>query len=125
LLAYYRNLYALIGSPAFRPSEAARDARLRLSLARAYRPDGMARQLTAIMADGDRSPLLTRITAPTQVIHGAADPLVPVAAGHDLVRKIPGARIDVIDGMGHDLPLELWPRFVADVADVAGRARPA
>jgi pimeloyl-ACP methyl ester carboxylesterase len=125
LLAYYRNLYALIGSPAFRPSAEAMDKRLRVSLARAYRPDGMARQLTAIMADGDRSPLLARIKAPTQVIHGAADPLVPVAAGHDLVRKIPGARIDVIDGMGHDLPLELWPRFVADVADVAGRARPA
>jgi pimeloyl-ACP methyl ester carboxylesterase len=125
LLAYYRNLYALIGSPGFRPSAEAMDRRLRVSLARAYRPRGMARQLTAIMADGDRSTLLARITAPTQVIHGAADPLVPVAAGHDLVRKIPGAHIDVIDGMGHDLPQELWPRFVADVAEVAGRTRAA
>jgi len=76
----------------------------------------------AIMADGDRSPRLARIRAPTQVIHGAADPLVPVAAGHDLVRKIPGARIDVIEGMGHDLPVPLWPRFVASVASVANDA---
>jgi hypothetical protein len=48
--------------------------------------------------------------------------LVPVAAGHDLARKIPAARIDVIEGMGHDLPVALWPRFVAGVAGNAERA---
>jgi len=47
---------------------------------------------------------------------------VPVAAGHDLAAKIAGAEIDVIGGMGHDLPEPLWPRFVAGIASAAGRA---
>jgi pimeloyl-ACP methyl ester carboxylesterase len=58
----------------------------------------------------------------THVIHGAADPLVPVPAGRDLAARIPGATLDVIDGMGHDLPRELWPRFVAGIAGAAARA---
>jgi pimeloyl-ACP methyl ester carboxylesterase len=122
VVAHYRQLYTLIGSPGLRPSDEWLDARLRLSVGRSYRPQGTARQLLAIMADGDRSPQLARVSAPTQVIHGAADPLVPVAAGHDLVRKIRDARIDVIEGMGHDLPQPLWPRIVADVAAAADRA---
>lgn len=122
VVAHNRALYALIGSPAFPPPADWLDRRLRLSYGRAYRPQGAARQLMAIIADGDRSPRLAGIRRPTQVIHGAADPLVPVAAGHDLARKIPGARLDVVEGMGHDLPVPLWPRFVASVADVAGRA---
>lgn len=122
VVAHNRALYALIGSPAFPPPADWLDRRLRLSYGRAYRPQGAARQLMAIIADGDRSPRLAGIRRPTHVIHGAADPLVPVAAGHDLARTIPGARLDVIEGMGHDLPVPLWPRFVAGVADVAGRA---
>jgi pimeloyl-ACP methyl ester carboxylesterase len=59
---------------------------------------------------------------PTQVIHGLADPLIPVAAGRDLTMRIREARADLIEGMGHDLPEPLWPRFVDDVAAVAGRA---
>jgi len=59
---------------------------------------------------------------PTQIIHGQDDPLVSVAAGHDLAAKIAGAEIDVIGGMGHDLPEPLWPRFVAGIASAAGRA---
>ena len=121
--SHNRALYTLIGSPGFRPSEEWLDRRLRQSFGRAYRPQGTARQLMAIIADGDRSARLARIKAPTQVIHGAADPLVPVAAGHDLASKIPGARIEVIEGMGHDLPAPLWPRFVASVAGVADRTK--
>ena len=122
LLAHYRRLHALIGSPAFRPAAADLDARLRASLGRAYRPRGTARQLMAILAAGDRSPQLPRIASPTLVIHGAADPLVPSAAGHDLARKIPGARLDLVEGMGHDLPAPLWPRFVAAIGANAGRS---
>lgn len=122
LLAHYRTLYGLIGSPAFPPEAAWLDNRLRLSLSRAYRPQGTVRQLMAILADGDRSARLGQISAPTQIIHGAADPLVPVAAAHDLARRIRSAAIDVIPGMGHDLPAALWDRIVADVAAVAGRA---
>jgi pimeloyl-ACP methyl ester carboxylesterase len=56
------------------------------------------------------------------VIHGGADPLVPVAAGRDLGTRIPAATLDVIAGMGHDLPRQLWPRFVAGIAGAAARA---
>jgi pimeloyl-ACP methyl ester carboxylesterase len=64
-----------------------------------------------VVADGDRSPMLARITAPTHIVHGDADPLIPVAAAHDLQAKIQGATLEVIPGMGHDLPQALWPRF--------------
>jgi len=122
LIAHYVNLYTLIGSPAYRPTPEWMERRLRMSLSRAYHPQGTARQMVAIGADGDRSPLLARIKAPTQVIHGAADPLVPAAAGHDLKGKIAGAQIAVIDGMGHDLPEALWPRFVSGIAGAAARS---
>jgi pimeloyl-ACP methyl ester carboxylesterase len=78
--------------------------------------------MVAIAADGDRSPMLGTIAMPTQIIHGEADPLIPVAAGRDLQAKIPSAKIDLIAGMGHDLPRPLWPRFVAGIAEAAGRA---
>jgi pimeloyl-ACP methyl ester carboxylesterase len=56
------------------------------------------------------------------VIHGRDDPLVPVAAGHDLVSKISGAVADIVPGMGHDLPLQLLPAYAAAIADNAARA---
>ena len=122
VIAHYVRLYKLIGSPRYPASDAYLHERLGMSVRRSYRPQGTARQMVAIAADGNRSELLAQIKVPTQVIHGQDDPLVPVAAGHDLVKKIAGAKIDVIDGMGHDLPVELWPRFVAGIADAAARA---
>ena len=116
------KLYRLIGSPDYPASDTCLNERLGLSVRRAYRPQGTARQMVAIAADGNRSKLLAQIKQPTQIIHGRADPLVPVAAGHDLAAKIAGAEIDVIAGMGHDLPAELWPRFVAGISSAAGRA---
>jgi pimeloyl-ACP methyl ester carboxylesterase len=122
VIAHYVRLYKLIGSPRYPASDAYLHERLGMSVRRSYRPQGTARQMVAIAADGNRSALLSRIKVPTQVIHGADDPLVPVAAGHDLAQKIPGAKLDVIEGMGHDLPSALWPRFVAGIADAAARA---
>jgi len=108
------RVFTVIGSPAYRaPSRAAFRERLRASVQRAYRPAGVARQLLAVAADGDRSPLLARITVPTHIVHGAADPLVPVAAAHDLHARIAGSTLEIIDGMGHDLPEALWPRLAA------------
>jgi len=77
----------------------------------------------AVVADGDRSPLLRHITAPTRVIHGAVDPLVPVHAAHDLVQKISGAEADIVPGMGHDMPLPLIPRVAEGIAKNAARSR--
>jgi pimeloyl-ACP methyl ester carboxylesterase len=122
IVDHYMKLYRLIGSPGFPASDAYLHERLGESVRRAYRPRGTARQMVAIAADGDRSGLLAQIRVPTQIIHGQADPLVPAAAGRDLARKIAGAEIDLVPGMGHDLPTELWPRFVAGIGAAAGRA---
>jgi pimeloyl-ACP methyl ester carboxylesterase len=116
-VARLMRLFTLIGSPAFRPDPEAFRARLTASVQRAWRPGGVARQLVAVVADGDRTPLLSRIRAPTHIVHGADDPLVPVAAAHDLRAKIAGSTLEIIDGLGHDLPAPLWPRF----AEAIGR----
>jgi len=121
VIAHFVRLYKLIGSPRYPASDAYLHERLSMSVRRSYRPQGTARQMVAIAADGNRSELLAQIKVPTQVIHGRDDPLVPVAAGHDLAQKISGAKLDLIDGMGHDLPVELWPRFVTGIADAAAR----
>jgi pimeloyl-ACP methyl ester carboxylesterase len=122
IVAHYVKLYRLIGSPAYPASEGYMHELFTVAVKRSYRPGGTARQMVAIVADGDRSSLLAGIGAPTHVIHGAADVLVPVPAGRDLAARIPGATLDVVDGMGHDLPVELWPRFTAGIASVAARA---
>ena len=122
IVDHYVNLYGLIGSPAYPTGKDYLRERFTRSIKRSYRPAGTARQMVAIAADGDRTPLLGTLRPPTHVIHGKADPLVPVEAGRDLGARIPGATLDVIDGMGHDLPQELWPRFVAGIAGAAARA---
>ena len=122
VIEHYVKLYRLIGSPDYPAPEAYLQDRLGMSVRRSYRPNGTARQMIGIAADGDRSKLLAQIRQPTQIIHGKADPLVPVAAGEDLHAKIAGAEIDLIAGMGHDLPTQLWPRFVSGIASAAGRA---
>jgi len=65
------------------------------------------------------------VQAPTLVIHGDADPLVPLEGGQDTAAAIPGAELLVIEGMGHDLPLELWSRFAAAIARHTERAEKA
>ena len=98
-------------------------ARALASVQRAWHPAGSAGQLLAVVADGDRTPLLSRITSPTRIMHGVADPLVPAACGHHLAEHIAGAQTDFIPGMGHDLPEALLDRFAQGVADNAARAR--
>jgi pimeloyl-ACP methyl ester carboxylesterase len=120
-VAHLQRVLALIGSPAFPPEPERLQRRLAQSVQRAWRPAGTARQLLAVAADGDRTPLLARIKAPTAVIHGVADPLVPVAAGHDLAARITGTRADIVPGMGHDLPLQLLDRFADTIATNAQR----
>ncbi len=111
VVAHLEGLLRVIGSPAYPPDPAQQRQRLTTMVRRGWRPDGTARQLLAVAADGDRSALLGRIQAPTCIIHGQADPLVPVAAAHELQRKIAGASTEIIPGMGHDLPQALLPRL--------------
>ncbi|WP_163579525.1 alpha/beta fold hydrolase, partial [Klebsiella pneumoniae] len=82
-------------------------------------PAGFGRQLAAIAAAGDRRGRLATIVAPTQVVHGAADKLVPVAAGRDTAAHIKGAELRVIEGMGHDLPPELYATVISAIVDNA------
>jgi pimeloyl-ACP methyl ester carboxylesterase len=120
--AWVQRLFGVIGSPAYPMQAAQMQARAQAAVQRAWHPAGSARQMLAIMADGDRSALLPRIAVPTMVIHGKADPLVPVACGEQLAQKIPGAQADFVDGMGHDLPEALLGRFADDICSAAGRA---
>ena len=83
---------------------------------RGLSPEGTARQLAAILASGSRREALKTLTVPTLVIHGDADPLVPVAHGRDTAEAVPGAELLIIEGMGHELPRHAWPRIVAAIA---------
>ncbi|HMN22119.1 MAG TPA: alpha/beta fold hydrolase [Ottowia sp.] len=104
LLDYYVRFFGLIGSPGFPTPPAEIRQRMAVALARASNPAGVQRQMLAIAADITRPVQLARVKAPTLVIHGRDDPLVPLAGGQDTARRIPGARLEIIDGMGHDLP---------------------
>jgi pimeloyl-ACP methyl ester carboxylesterase len=79
---------------------------------RSYHPQGQARQLAAIVAQGDRSPRLAEVRAPTLVIHGEDDPLAPVEGGKHTAASIPGAELLLVPGMGHDLPQPLFGKLV-------------
>lgn len=106
-------LLQAIGSLAYpTPPDVLRQRVLR-SLRRSNCPSGVARQMLAIAAAPDRSALLKQLTLPTLVIHGAADPLLPSACGVDVASKVPGARLVLIEGMGHDLPGQLIERLLA------------
>ncbi len=98
--------------------------RIRSETLRNRCPTGFLRQMAAIIADGDRTDRLRRIAAPTLVIHGSDDPLVPVAGGRETARAIPGARLLEIDGMGHTLPPQVVPQIVDAIAGHAGALPP-
>ena len=98
-----RFVQALAG-PGFAHPEGSQRQLVNDSLKRSSRPMGAYRQMLAAMADRERAGLLARITTPTLVIHGKADPLVPYACGEDTARRIPNAKMHGIEGMGHDMP---------------------
>jgi pimeloyl-ACP methyl ester carboxylesterase len=116
VIEHLERLMRLIGSASdvADPPAVLRE-KLQASVQRAWRPQGTARQLLAVAADGDRSRLLHHVRAPTLVLHGQSDPLIPVAAAHDLVHKVRGATLQCVPPMGHDLPLSLLPRLAAAI----------
>ena len=106
----------LIGSPAFpQPREEAL-ARAGETFDRGFSATGVLRQMQAIMAEPNRGPRLRGLRIPATVVHGTADRMVHVSGGRATARAIPGAELLLIDGMGHDLPRELYPTF-ADAID--------
>jgi pimeloyl-ACP methyl ester carboxylesterase len=96
--------------------------RAKAELDRAFHPAGVARQMGAIRASGDRREKVKSITAPTVVLHGAVDPLVPVEGGRDTAALIAGAELREIAGMGHDMPPALYETFVDAIARAVERA---
>jgi pimeloyl-ACP methyl ester carboxylesterase len=116
------RLFSLIGSPGFeRDEEGLRDT-ARRSFRRGISASATGRQLAAILAAGDRKADLKRIEAPTLVIHGTKDKMVSRSGGKATAKAIPGARLMLIDGMGHDLPRELWPTIIDAIAENAAAA---
>ena len=119
VLALGLRITRAIGSPGYPAPEAPLRQRIERDFRRSFHPTGAGRQMAAIMADGDRRERLKAVTAPTLVIHGEDDPLVPVEGGKDTAAAIPGATLLTIPGMGHDLPLELVDRIADAIAGVA------
>ncbi len=115
--------FGVIGSPGYPFDE----ERLRRVAGRSYdrghSAAGIARQLHAITASGDRTQALRGVVTPTTVIHGDSDVLVRPAGGRATARAIPNARLKLIEGMGHDLPQQLWPVFAEEIAATASRYR--
>ena len=91
---------------------------------RSHDPDGRMRQLAAIMAQPNRTDRLKDLRVPTMVVHGLNDPLVAVTGGIALAKAIPGATFVGHNGMGHDLPLTMWPQLSDDILSLIARSEP-
>lgn len=116
------NIFRRIGSPGYPTPPQLMRARFTADTLRSYNPLGVARQQAAVAATGDRRARLKTIRAPTVVIHGAEDPLVPATSGADVAANIPGAELRLIPGMGHDFPDQLVPTVVDAICAAAARA---
>jgi pimeloyl-ACP methyl ester carboxylesterase len=112
-----------IGSPSYPWPEDALRARAEAEYRRGFNPAGVARQRAAIMADGDRTAALARLSIPVVVLHGADDPLVQPVGGEATAAAIPGAELRMVPGMGHDLPPGLYDTFVDAICAAASRAK--
>jgi pimeloyl-ACP methyl ester carboxylesterase len=108
---YSMRTWRMIGSPAYMPSDEELRQKIAASYERSYYPPGHRRQMAAIVASGDRVAVLKKVMAPTLVIHGTDDPLVPVEGGINTAKHVQGARLELIEGMGHDLPRPLLSHF--------------
>ena len=116
-IEYQMRVRKILSGPGFAIDEAWVREIMAQSYDRCFCPQGAGRQLLAILTQTDRRPALADLKAPTLVIHGTDDPLVPVEAGKDTARSIPGAELMLIEGMGHDIPHGgAWPRIVEAIA---------
>jgi pimeloyl-ACP methyl ester carboxylesterase len=115
-------VFSKIGSPGFERDDEDLRRIAGMSYDRGINPAGTSRQLAAIIASGDRTSLLRRITAPTLVIHGTKDKLVPTSGGRATARAIPAARLLLIEGMAHDIPRGAWPRMLDAIEQNAARS---
>jgi len=122
MLSHAVRVWKTLGSPGFPFDEARIRERAGEAWDRNHDAAGVMRQAAAVFTQRDRTTDLGRVTVPTQVIHGADDPLVSVSGGQATAAAVPGARLLIIPGMGHDLPEGAWDAIVHAVVDNARRA---
>lgn len=119
-IAFNLQLWSCLSGPGYPFDEALTRARAARIFDRGVSVGGTARQLAAILAANSRRAALASLKIPTLVIHGDADPLVPVECGLDTHKSIPGAKLLLIPGMGHGLPPGAWLKMIDAVAAHAG-----
>ena len=122
---FQARMFKLIGSPEYPLDEGILRELIGRSYDRMHYPAGFMRQLTGVLASGDRTAALASVNVPTTVIHGEADPLIAISGGEATAAAIPGAKLVRVPGMGHDLPPLLWQRFVDEIVANAERATAA
>jgi len=115
-IAHEVEVWRVLNGPRFPVDEKRVRERAGRFFDRGLSPDGTARQMAAILASGSRKEGLRSVAVPTLVIHGDADPLVPVEAGIDTANAVPDAELMIIEGMGHDIPLPVAPQVIAAIA---------
>ena len=110
--ARFAQTWKILRVGSFPEDEALDRARAERTFARGLNPAGVGRQLRAILASGSRKERLGSVKAPTLVIHGTVDPLVRPEGGQDTAASIPGAKLLMVEGMGHALPIPMWPQII-------------
>jgi pimeloyl-ACP methyl ester carboxylesterase len=118
IVAFFRAA----GSPGFARDDGALAERMGLAFDRNHHPQGFARQLAAALATGDLGPRLRGVRVPTLVLHGTADPIILASRGRETARAIPGAKLRLIEGWGHDLAEGVWPLLADAIAAHAKEA---
>ena len=111
------NMWRKLWSPGFPFDEKRLRALVAESYDRSYYPQGMARQSAAVLTHGYRRSSISSIKVPTLVIHGDKDPFMSVEGGKETAQMIPEAKLLIIDGMGHDMPKEVWPTIIDAISN--------
>lgn len=115
--------FEVIGTPGENQNTNGMRDRITRSYDRSYNPAGLARQMSAIVASGDFRKHTRSIKAPTLVLHGSVDPLVPIEGGRDVAKLVRGARMEVLEGMGHDVPPRFLPEITRHMLDHFGATK--
>jgi pimeloyl-ACP methyl ester carboxylesterase len=124
--ARFAQTWKVLRVSSFPEDEALDPSRAARIFSRGLNPAGVGRQLRAILASGSRKARLASVTAPTLVIHGTVDPLVRPEGGIDTAASIPGAKLLMVEGMGHAIPIPMWPQIIGAIAEHAhGAAKKA
>jgi pimeloyl-ACP methyl ester carboxylesterase len=120
--ARFAKTWKVLRVGSFPEDEALDPSRAARTFERGLNPAGVGRQLRAVLASGSRKERLHHLKIPTLVIHGTVDPLVHPEGGKDTAASIPGAKLLMIEGMGHALPIPMWPQIIGAIDEHAHRA---